>query len=321
MTSNPLPEISDSMEPNPPDSAELHSVDGTLKKIAQSWSSRAAVKKPDLDGDALFNPQLPDFLETLLPFSDHPYYLEAPDYHARILSCGWLAYNEKTIQIEGKVIMPACLHLIHDEVPGLNAVDCRRLVSQTLTDEAYHILMIEEACRITRQRRDLEGLRLPPFDLIRRMEREKARQSESWQRILVQVACAVISEISISDYLKLLADATAIQPLNSLVTQVHRKDELAHSGIFKKLTKLIYHGLDARGKTFLLQALAKPLSWFASLELDVWQSVLEQIGFPRAEAMITELKQRAHFDLGLRDFSGLEQLLPEIDLEMDGCFF
>ncbi len=71
-----------------------------LKKISHNWERRAQVKKrkEDLNGDLTFNEARQDFRANLLPFNEHPAFLQAsPEVQSQILSCGWLAYNEKTV--------------------------------------------------------------------------------------------------------------------------------------------------------------------------------------------------------------------------------
>ena len=143
-----------------PDSNEnLAAIQGLLShlmRIADSWPGRAAVKKQEIEIAASFHESKPDFVPGLLPFHDHPRFTAAsPEQKDRVLSCGWLAYNEKTIAIENKVITPACIHVIDGEVPGSHYRECRLATSQALVDEAYHTLMLVNACQVTRKKRRL----------------------------------------------------------------------------------------------------------------------------------------------------------------------
>jgi len=65
----------------------------------------------------------------------------------KILSCGWLAYNEKTVEIESKIISPVCNHIIDREIPGLEDEASRQIASDTLIDEAYHIQLVVSAAK------------------------------------------------------------------------------------------------------------------------------------------------------------------------------
>jgi hypothetical protein len=101
------------------ESVEIPEFANALGSMAASWADRAMVKKPERNLEVLYEEQKPDFVPELLPFFGHPLFVEAPEeLRQKVLSCGWLAYNEKTIGIETKVISPACMHIIDGKVPG-----------------------------------------------------------------------------------------------------------------------------------------------------------------------------------------------------------
>ncbi len=287
-----------------------------IERLTDSWSSRANVRRvgPDLTLD--YDPSKPDFLTELLPFHDHPIYQKAAEEHKQaVLSCGWIAYNEKTVAIESKIVSPACMHLIDGEVSGFPRHRYRNSVAQALTDEAFHILLVVQANCVTRQRRKLHELTLPSFELVASMQRHQEKHPEQWKKILIQLATAVVSEVMVSEYLSRLSNALDIQPLNRITTEIHRRDESAHNGLFKSLGAVIYHGLNAREREFFVGALSRPSGWFASPELDVWEAMLKQIGFPDGERMIADCRaQRRSKDIHL-DLSTLETLFADLGVE------
>jgi alpha-N-dichloroacetyl-p-aminophenylserinol N-oxygenase len=182
-----------------------------LQRLANSWGRRAHVKQPEFEGETLFDDSRADFIPELLPFREHPAFLAAPDdIRQQILSCGWLAYNEKTVDIEPKIIAPACAHIIAGEVPGLQDSVSRQIAGQTLVDEAYHELLVLKACLVTRARRGLGTVTVPESQLIVQMRQAQAQCSALWQQILVQLATAIVSEVFISDYLKVLSTEMTI---------------------------------------------------------------------------------------------------------------
>jgi P-aminobenzoate N-oxygenase AurF len=285
-------------------------------KFAASWPTRAAVKNREPHLDAVFQNDLPDFLISLLPFHKHADFLRA-DHHLQqqALSCGWLAYNAKTIGIESRIITPACMHVVDDEVPGISGRHHRESVSQAIVDEAYHILLTSNACDITRQKRGLEHLSLPKFALVLQMQKSQEEFNAPWQRILIQLATAIVSELLISDYLRLLSDAPGIQPLNVLTTAIHRLDESAHNGLFKTLGGSVFSVLNEKERSFFIRALARPMRWFEHPEWNVWRQMLKQINFPNAERMLDEcqadVRPRGH----VLDDSSLQRLMEEIDID------
>jgi alpha-N-dichloroacetyl-p-aminophenylserinol N-oxygenase len=287
-----------------------------LERLVHSWPARACVRRADSEPDLAYDTSKPDFLPELLPFHDHPTFLRAPEpYRQAALSCGWLAYNEKTVAIESKVVSPACMHLIDGDVAGFQRHRYSQAVSQALVDESYHILLVLHANGVTRRERGLSELHIPSFELVTHMRRHQEKFAERWQKILIQLASAVVSEVLVSDYLRLLSNADDIQPLNRITTEIHRRDESAHNGLFKSLGAIIYHGLSPREKEFFVRALAEPSIWFASPELDVWEAMLRQIDFPGAERMIRDCRARRG-DRGIRlDLSTLETLFADLGVE------
>ncbi len=287
-----------------------------IERLADSWSSRACVRKGGHEFAADFDPTKPDFLTELLPFHAHPTYQRAPEeFKQAALSCGWIAYNEKTVAIESKVVSPACMHLIDADLPAFPRDRHRGAVAQALTDEAFHILLVVRATGVTRQRRRLHELTLPPFELVTRMRECQDECPERWERILIQLATAVVSEVMVSEYLGRLSGAADIQPLHRITTEIHRRDESAHNGLFKSLGAVIYHGLSGREREFFVGALARPAAWFASPEWDVWEAMLGFIGFPGGGAMIADCRAEPRAAGTRLDLSTLDSLLAGLGVE------
>jgi hypothetical protein len=284
-----------------------------LDRLANAWPRRAYVKKQELE--PFFEESKEDFLESLLPFRDMPQYQScSPELKSQILSCGWLMYNAKTVQIETDIVNPICLSIIQREMPGLHGNESQRAVCETMVDEVYHVHLVEQASRLTRNRRALEHVVIPKFNLVQHMQRRQHEYSEPWQRRMVQFATAVVSEIFISDYLHLLSESEDIQAFNRETVAAHRHDELAHSSLFRSLAQLFSSALTETQRTTFADLLPEPVVWFADRELDTWLAVLQQIGLPRADKMIRECKSLGVSDLKSLDYSGVFSLAEEIGI-------
>src|SRR5262245_16977940 len=289
-----------------------------LQRLANNWERRARVKQPELDSEMLFDASKDDFIPDLLPFKDHPAFLAAPErMQKRILSCGWLAYNEKTVDIEAKIIAPACTHIIYGDLPGLQDGVSKQIAGQTLVDEAYHELLVLKACQVTRDKRGLGAVTLPESQLIVKMRRAQAQCSATWQQVLVQLATAIVSEVFISDYLKVLSTDMTIQPFNRLTVDAHRRDELAHGSIFKGLAQCLYGSLKAHERAFFAEVLPKPVHWFANSELEVWRAMLQQIGFRATDTVIRDCRSANEENLAHIDYSDVIALAQALGL-LDG---
>ncbi|MEQ9409206.1 MAG: diiron oxygenase [Fuerstiella sp.] len=284
-------------------------------RFVASWPHRSAVKRPEPDFSQVFDASRPDFLVDLLPFRDHQDFVGAPEHlRQAVLSCGWLAYNARTIAVEARVVSPACMHVVDDVLPGIPSRRYREAIAEALVDESYHILLTSNACDVTRIHRELDHVRLPPFDLVQLLQAEQDAHPEPWKKILVQVAAAVVSEMLVSDYLKLLSETDEVQPFNVLTTAIHRKDESAHNGLFKTLGTELYQLLAPHEQEFFRHILVKPARWFASAELSVWQSMLEQIEFPNAARMIADCRDQGQLVQPSLDLSSLQRLYNELEL-------
>jgi P-aminobenzoate N-oxygenase AurF len=167
---------------------------------------------------------------------------------------------------------------------------------------------------VTRDKRGLGAMTLPESQLIVKMRAAQAECSAPWQKILVQLATAIVSEVFISDYLKVLSTEMAIQPFNRLTVYAHWRDELAHGSIFKGLTKCLYGSLNAHERAFFTEVLPKPVHWFANIELEVWQAMLRQIGFGAADTVIRDCRSANEENLARIDYADLIALAEELGL-------
>jgi alpha-N-dichloroacetyl-p-aminophenylserinol N-oxygenase len=257
----------------------------TLRKITSSWERRAQVKRSGLL-DVRFDPALPDFLPELLPFAAHPDLLdEDPSARSRLLTYGWLAFNQKAIDIEHHVLMPACLRLLElaNEAGDGAAADA---VSQALVDEAFHILLVRQANQRTLAERRLPAPTFPLCRTVERMREHQARSSAQWQRDLTVIGAAIVTEVFIKGYLGQLSQAEGVQPLSVLTTRAHLSDEAVHASIFLMLAEKLYGQLGPQEQEFLAEVLIRAMSWFPDPELPTWEAALRAAELPGNEELI-----------------------------------
>jgi len=105
-----------------------------------------------------------------------------------------------------------------------------------------------------------------------------------------------------------------IQPFNRLTVEAHRRDELAHGSIFKGLTKCLYGSLNQHERAFFIEVLPKPVHWFANSELEVWQAMLQQIGFRATATVIRDCRSANEENLARIDYADLITLAEELGL-------
>lgn len=285
-----------------------------LQRMNNVWEKRSQVKKQEVDPTTLLDSTKPDFRVDLLPFKTHQAFQEAdPTMKDKILSCGWLIYNWKTVAIELKVVNPVCQDIIYHLFPGVSDAIVQEVATDTLVDESYHVQLVNKACNITREQRGLQHLKSPEFNLILNLQKEQASYKEEWQKMLLKLATAVVSEVFVSDYLKLLSTDTTIQPFNRVIVDTHRRDEDAHSCIFKSLAKCIYSELTREKQEFFVNVIPKAVYWFADHELEIWQSCLEQIGFKHSQKLYSDCQQLKNHNLMNIDYGEVIELVQELD--------
>lgn len=286
-----------------------------LKKISKNWDKVAMVRRLDFDDEIpIFDLNGNDFLEELLPFRNTEAYRSAPEtMKQKILTCGWIMYNEKTVSVETEVVTPACISILKGEVPGLTDSHSREVAAETMTDESYHSLLVIKANNIVKEARKID-VSATGFNLPKRIETYQKQFGIGWKEILVKVAAAIVSEVFISDYLYLLSHDHRVQGMNRMVVRAHLKDELVHGLTFKSFARIMYKNLNREQQRFFAAVLPKPIKWFADRELPVWKNMLEQIGFEGAEDMLLECSKQNDNPLKSIDYSKIIRLADEIGI-------
>lgn len=287
-----------------------------LQKFSLSWEDRAKARNHKLSRDDIFELEKKDFLIELLPFKEHPEFIEASEEEKdRILTCGWLAYNEKTIELENFVLTPACLDIYNEIFPGVDNNLCKEVISETLVDEYYHVLLTLHASQITKKSRKMDEIRVPRSSLTFNIQKLQSRYPEKWQKSIILLVTAIVTEIFVGGYLSSLANAKDIQPLSIITAKAHMMDELAHSCIFKVLTKSIYSAMSRTEKEFFAHVLPYPVCWLVYSDLDVWDNLLCQIKFKGREKLIKDCESELESPMKKADFSGLIKLAKELGIE------
>lgn len=123
------PEIGEELEDN---FNEISWTKEVLKNISNRWESRASVRNRRFEEEEIFVQHKKDFLAELLPFKDQPIFTNASDEEKdNILTCGWLIYNQKTIELENFVLTPVCMDIYNEVFPGVDNNICKEVASET----------------------------------------------------------------------------------------------------------------------------------------------------------------------------------------------
>lgn len=293
----------------------------TLGRIAATWERRASVKAPDVFEEARLDDTLPDYPSALVPFWDHPDF-QAHDepLKQKLLSQAWINYNTGTITAEERIANPAFQLMLSDRFPGTDFESMKKNMIQSLIDEHYHTYMHLSANQATSRRRGLVKLNLPHSISFRHYTAAVARMSEQWQRDLLTVVWATVSEISINAYLILLEKADGIQPLHNEIAKAHNRDEYAHAKVCVESAKSIYVHMNAEQRRLFCNYLPIALEAFVANDYSVWRGTLDQLGFRKVDTIIGDCEGTASKKNLVRDYSGLDRVVKELGIERDVDF-
>ncbi|PMS35453.1 para-aminobenzoate N-oxygenase AurF [Trinickia symbiotica] len=294
-----------------------------IAQLNQGWPRRATVCDIErFRASGQFDAEKPDYPVALVPFYTHEAIerLDAPLKQA-ILTWGWIGYNRRTVAAEDHVVNPALNYLASEILAG-DAWVFTESIRQTLVDEHYHTLMHLNAIQRTRRERKIElDMDLPMSVTYRELERLKRQLVEPWEKQLAGVVFATVAEISVNAFLDILADDETIQPLNRSVAQMHNRDEYAHSKTLGEISKVIFHRLTAKQKTFFVATLPVALRAFVAQDFSMWEAILRQLGVPNATEIVLDARQPGAQSALTRDYSGLYRLADELgilgELEFD----
>lgn len=288
-----------------------------LKKVAENWDRRAQVRKGSPHDSRFFNLDKPDFPTKLLPFANHPDFDKLTEKQvSTLLSYGWLAYCEKTLDIENHIVTPTCIDIVESKFIGLNDDVSKQLAAETMVDESYHVLLTINACTVTKSFRNI-SINFPPCILLTRLNTFLEQCTEAWQKDIVKFVTCCVSEIFISDYLLLLSSANEIQPLHRQVVDAHRKDELAHRRVFLEIAKLMYRSLSKPQQIYFSSVLVKPVQWFSETDFDTWYVIFENLNLGHMSYLLQESADKIN-DLDTIDYTGIIALASDLGIDVSG---
>jgi len=290
----------------------------TLQRLAAAWPRRATIRT-DLDrveAPGVYDPDIPDYPANLLPFGDHPDFLTAtPEQRQHVLTLAWLTYNERVIAAEEYVANPAFVLIMHGAFPGAESIEIKRTVQQAHIDETWHTYMHMLAMQRTRDlRRVTEEPDRPPAITYRRLLEACAAATEPWEQNLLTLVWTTVAEVSVNAYLTLLSRDTTIQPLHSLVPQLHARDESAHSSMMVEVVASLYVHMSEEQRNRFCWALPQALLAFAEHDYGAWRSILTHCGIRHAERIVADVESESGFALLVRDFSGIRRVVSKLGI-------
>lgn len=290
----------------------------TLRGLVRAWPRRAAVtnKAEVLEEPAPYDPLVPDYPLEIVPFAEHPLFLAAePEQRQRVLTGLWIGYNERVIATEQLVAEPAFDVVMHGVFPGSDAPLIRKSVQQSLVDESFHTYMHMLAIDRTRELRRVRE-RPAQLELVtyRRLRRTLAQMPEQWERDIAVLVWGAVAETCINALLALLARDVSIQPMHSLITTLHLRDETAHGSIVIEVVRELYARMNAEQRRTLVRCLPLALEAFAEQDLATLRLELTAAGIHGADEIVGDLRATTGGKRLVRDFSGARRMVEQLEL-------
>ncbi|WP_223199483.1 diiron oxygenase [Solihabitans fulvus] len=290
----------------------------TLRRIVAAWPRRAAVaNQPDaVDTPQPFDATVPDYPLDLVPFARHPRFLAAtPEQRDRVLTGLWLGYNERVIATESMVAEPAFQLIMRGGLSGSEDPLLRQGIQQAIVDESFHTYLHQLANARTRELRAV-GERPPQPVLVtyRRLARTLAELPERWERDIAVLTWGAVAETCINALLALVARDRTIQPMHSLITTLHLRDESAHGSLVVEAMRDLYRQMNRAQRAAVARFLPLALAAFAEQDPSVLRIELSAAGVEGVDEIIGDLAGTPPGRRLVRDFSGGRRIVAELGL-------
>lgn len=293
-----------------------------ISRMGKSWNQRVAVRQERLDLSQYYDPTIPDFPVTMVPFwNDEVMTRLDESTRLRFLAAAWVAYNEKAIYLEDEIVQPLCALLLRGALPGVSDADVKQVIAQIQVDEQFHILMCLDICNNARVRHQLQSYVVPTPKVGALLKEKLAQTTSDLDATILRMAYASVAEMSINAYLNQVANDQTIQPINRINTDMHRKDESAHSTAFHEIVGSVYKGLDKDAQAMFRARLVQALTDFTTPDHGSWASILEYFQIPQRERILAELDEATKNKRSTRDYTVLRSLFNDLGISDDHGFF
>lgn len=293
-----------------------------ISRLGRSWNTRVAVRQDRLDLSQYYDPSIPDFPVSMVPFWQEAAITSLDETtRMRLLAAAWVAYNEKAIYLEDEIVQPLCAQLLRGDLPGVGAASVKQVIAQIQVDEQFHILMCLDICNNARERHALQDYVVPPPLVGRLMKARLGDTTTAREAVLLRMAYASVAEMSINAYLNQVSSDQTIQPLNRINTDLHRKDESAHSVAFHEIVGSVYKSLDDADQATFRARLVDAMTDFTTADHGSWASILEYLAVPGRVGILARLEEASKDRRLSRDYSVLSSLFDELDIADTHGFF
>ncbi|MEV8057730.1 diiron oxygenase [Streptomyces antimycoticus] len=298
--------------------SESHIGPSTLKRIVAAWPRRATVRTDMASfmeaGLCASGPT--DYPVHLIPFAQHPRFLEASDESRQLVNTlAWQAYNARVIAAEEYVANPTFEMLTRGVFPGVDRYEVKEALQQSHIDEVWHTYMHMTAMQRTKEARKLTVE--PDYShpvTNRRLFELTAERSEKWERDILFLVWTVVGELHINNFLELLARDKLIQPMHALVARLHARDEAAHGPIVAEVMKDVFVHLNKEQRELFIRTLPDAIIALGAQDYGIWYDILQFVGIPHSTEILADTRRQPDTEMMLTDFSTVERLVRDLEI-------
>ena len=289
----------------------------TLRGLVSNWHRRAAVVNANYPIVFTEGEKTNHYPLAMLPFSEHPSFQSlSGEQKQQILLYAWIIYNSRVVLAENHIVNPAFSQLIQGNwLTKKHHCFLQQAVQQCLIDEQFHswmhLLAIEHAKASVVGEMKLNVF--PESKIYVNFCRACSIFPEHWQKQLLTLMWAVVSEVSINAYLSLLSEDLSINPTHRYIVWLHNRDEYTHSKVTIEAFKEVFINFTPKQKTFFIKQMPFVIESFSLRDDSAWLVILSSIGICDSRTILNDCASSTL----VRDFSGIKKLLDELDIQID----
>ena len=297
-----------------------------VDKICRNWPTRSAVRNGEFVEvpEPFFDVKMRDFPTELVPFRNHPSYVELDEEIKRkVETLAWISWNKRVVDTEELVVTPALVALMNGSTDICLKGPAKTAIRQTVVDEYFHSHMHDVAVGVTTRGRKI------PLSVVDRLSRPAwvyrsymalaSTLDHAWERDIARLAWCVIGELSIYEFLNIVSADEDIQPASRTLLRLHERDEAAHASLIAQIIKDHYHQLKPAQKSRFDSSIPVAMDGFSQEDWHTWLDILQAAEIPCAAEIISDTRNSesisSHLPL-LRSFQRVQDFCKELGISL-----
>lgn len=298
---------------------------GLLNTLTKNWQFKSTIRSGKFSETPaeLFDPELKDYPERLLPFIDHPEYKRLDERTKQdINSFSWIAWNKRVVDTEELIVSPALSLLLTGDLELKLSGTYRSAIRQAIVDEYFHSHMHEITVQLTLDHRSIpieRASKLTRQALLYREYKALAEQyAQQWQKNLILLIWCVVGELSIYEFLTFVSKDESIQPASRSLVSLHERDEAVHASVIEEVLVDNFDQFSREYSDFIEDILPKAVQAFSTVDWLVWEDILNICGVNNAASIVSEISTKSDTSSSIplnRSFIRIKRFCEKVGIE------